>query len=306
MFVQAKNICKSYGEKLVLRPLTFDVHGGEILGLIGANGGGKTTVLRMIAGAVHASGGAIRVHGRELPVGAREIRANIGYMAQNLALYDDLTVMENLKFRASIYELPEPKRAVEQIVEEFELSKYAAVRAGKLSGGWGRMLQLAAAVIHKPGLLLLDEPTSGLDAAARHQVWRYIEKFVSSDTAVVVSTHDLNEAMRCTNTLFLAQGSLLAKGTPKDIIREAGCAAFIVENDNLASFSGTVTKKNSFYSMTRENDVVRLVVSMDTAKGLRETAELSGASIREVSATLTDASAKLLYRAVYDTAKSII
>lgn len=297
MIIQARGLSKLYGDKFALQPLNFDVQQGDILGLIGANGGGKTTLLRMMAGVLPASEGTLQVLGYTLPKNAKMVRANNGYMAQNLALYDELTVAENLRFRASIYGLPKPKQAVENTIARFGLSKYTATRAGKLSGGWGRLIQLAASVIHQPSLLLLDEPTAGLDAAARQQVWQYIYELSVAGATVVVSTHDLGEAIRCSNTLFLAGGHLLAKGAPADIIREADCSAYTIERDKLDIVSRELAQLSGFYSATRENDSVRLVVPADVVEGLFKILRRKGVPKSQVSTTLTDVSAYLLHQA---------
>ena len=134
---------------------------------------------------------------------AAQICERAGYMSQALSLYADLSVFENLRFRAQVYGLNSPRAAAEAAIVEFELAEFARIAAGRLSGGWARRLQLAAALIHSPRLVFLDEPTAGLDAAARHDVWRRIGSLAAAGAGVIVSTHDLAEAERCSYAVLL-------------------------------------------------------------------------------------------------------
>jgi ABC-type multidrug transport system ATPase subunit len=206
--VAVRDVAKRYGLRVAIEDLELTLRTGEILGLVGANGGGKTTTLRMLAGILKPDRGEGHVLGFDLMRGAKEIRKQIGYMSQRLALYADLSVFENLRFRAEVYEIDKSRTAVESVMREFELERYARSPAGQLSGGWARRLQLAAALIHTPRLILLDEPTAGLDPISRHDVWRRIELRAAQGAGVIVSTHDLAEAKRCSRVALLCEGRI--------------------------------------------------------------------------------------------------
>ncbi len=219
--VAVEDLAKRYGQRVAVQKLSLAVRVGEVFGLVGANGGGKTTTLRILAGILKPDRGCGQVLGFDLLSGAKEIRQHVGYMSQRFSLYADLSVFENLRFRAEVYGLNRPRVAAETLaIQDFELTEYARSAAGRLSGGWARRLQLAAALIQSPKLILLDEPTSGLDAMSRHEVWRGIGRLAAQGASIVVSTHDLAEAERCSLAALLSEGRVVAVGTPEQIARE--------------------------------------------------------------------------------------
>jgi len=162
--VAVRDVTKRYGHQIAVEGLDLHLCAGEVFGLVGANGGGKTTTLRILVGILKPDQGRGHVLGLDLAHKRNEIRKHIGYMSQRLSLYADLTVYQNLRFRADVYGLRSPGVAAATTMREFELEAFARIRAGRLSGGWARKLQLAAALIHSPRLIVLDEPTAGLDA----------------------------------------------------------------------------------------------------------------------------------------------
>ncbi len=226
--VDVQGLCKRFGERTALESLAFALEPGRIHGFVGANGGGKTTALRILAGILRPDSGGGSVMGLDLQRRSGEIRGRVGYMAQRLSLYADLPVRENLRFRARVYGLPNPRAAVEEALADFGLQAFARTAAGRLSGGWARRLQLAAALIHRPRLVLLDEPSAGLDAVSRQDVWRRIGRLAADGVGVVVSTHDLAEAERCSSASFFVEGRIRASGTPDEIARRAPATAFLL------------------------------------------------------------------------------
>ena len=197
---------KRYGRHIALADLSLVLRAGEIVGLVGPNGSGKTTALRLLAGLLRPDEGGGVVLGFDLRRGAAEIRAQVGYMAQRLSLYAELSVIENLRFRAEVYGLADACAVAEATATAFDLTRHRSSRAGALSGGWARRLQLAAALVHAPRVVLLDEPTSGLDAAARDDLWRRIGALAAGGAGVVVSTHDSAETARCSRLAAFADG----------------------------------------------------------------------------------------------------
>jgi ABC-2 type transport system ATP-binding protein len=222
--VHCDGLAKRYGDRTVLAGLTVSLARGEVFGLVGANGGSKTTTLRLLAGLLEPDGGTCRVFG----VAPARARRRIGYMPQALSLYGELTVLENLRARADLFEVPRPAAAAQAIVERFGLQDHARTRFGRLSAGWARRTQLGATLVNTPDLALLDEPTVGLDAAARQLVWAQILELAADDATVVVSTHDLAEAERFSRLAFLAEGRVLVTGTPAEIIAGAGVRTVLI------------------------------------------------------------------------------
>lgn len=210
-------LSKNFGSRIAVRNLSLTIQPGAVVGLIGANGGGKTTTLRLLAGLLRPDAGAGTVLGYDILRAPGEIRRRIGYMSQHFSLYANLTVRENLRFRAEIYGVLFPRAAVEETLAQFDLEAIAEQPAGRLSGGWMRRLQLACALIHAPSLILLDEPTAGLDVLVRGETWRRIFALADSGAAIVVSTHDLAEAEGCTNVILFADGQIHATGSPRDL-----------------------------------------------------------------------------------------
>ena len=240
--LDVRGVGKRYGQRYVIADLSLTLRPGEVLGFVGPNGAGKTTSLRILAGLLKADAGSGQVLGLDLMGDRRAVAAQVGYMPQRLALYGDLTVAENLRFRADVYGLAARGAAVDAAIADFELEPFRKHRAGRRSGGWARRLQLAAALIHRPGLVLLDEPTAGLDADAKQDVWRRIQDIAHAGGSVVINTHDLAEAERCTTVALFSGGRVLAKGEPERMIRRAPFEALLVGGcdvrDLLARFKG--------------------------------------------------------------------
>ena len=216
--IDVSGLAKSFEGREVVQGVSIRIGPGDLLGLVGANGGGKTTTLRMLAGLVSPDGGEGTVLGAAIRAG-RIDRSRIGYMSQRLALYPELSVIENLRFHASVHGLP--RSAVDDGIAHYGLEAVASRRFGILSGGWARRVQFAASVLHIPPLLLLDEPTAGLDIVTRAAIWGWIALFAGQGGAVVVSTHDLAEAERLPQIMLYSQGHAGAQTTPAAVIGAA-------------------------------------------------------------------------------------
>jgi len=196
--------------------LSFSVAAGELFGLIGPDGAGKTTTLRMLAAILEPSGGEARVLGRHTVHEAEAIKPDIGYMSQRFGLYPDLTVLENLDFYADLYAMPVKGRAerVERLLAFSNLAPFRRRQAGNLSGGMKQKLGLACALIHTPRILFLDEPTNGVDPVSRRDFWRILYQLLQEGVTIVVTTAYLDEADRCHRVGLLHQGRLVACDTP--------------------------------------------------------------------------------------------
>lgn len=213
---------KHYGKRPVITGVTLRLMPGEIVGLVGANGGGKTTTLRMLAGLVRPDAGAGTVLGGDVLRAIGKQRARIGYMPQRLSLHPELNVAENLRFRADVYGLKDPQRHIAEAVSRWGLASVLRSRFEHLSGGWGRRVQFAATMLHAPALLLLDEPTAGLDVVTRNQIWQWLTELAGRGHGVIISTHDLAEAERCPSILFYQDGTAEGPLSPATLIERSG------------------------------------------------------------------------------------
>jgi ABC-2 type transport system ATP-binding protein len=215
--VAVKGLVKRYGDRTAVAGVDLAARQGEVVGFVGPNGAGKTTTLRLLAGLLTPDAGGGQVLGFDLATQGMLVRDLVGYMPQRFTLYGDLTVADNLRFRADVYELVDAKGAVQAILDDFGLDSRAKQRADTLSGGWARRLQLACSLIHRPELILLDEPTAGLDAESKQEVWRRINQLAWAGATVVVNTHDLIEAEQCGRVALFSGGRVLAFDTPEAI-----------------------------------------------------------------------------------------
>ncbi len=218
--LDARGLAKSFGATHALRGIDLSVEPGEIFGLIGPDGAGKTTALRLLVGVLRADAGTANVAGYDVAREAESVREHVGYMPQQFALYGDLTVAENLRFFADMYFVPRRERD-ERLARLYAFSRlepFARRPAGKLSGGMQKKLALSCNMIHQPALLLLDEPTTGVDPVSRRELWEILYAFAAQGVAIVVSTPYMDEAERCHRVGLIHAGRLLVVDTPRAII----------------------------------------------------------------------------------------
>ncbi len=206
------------GGKVVLHDLSCGVASGSVTGLLGPSGSGKSTLIRAIVGVQRVAGGGVRVLGS--PAGAKQLRARVGYMTQTPSVYGDLTVRENLRFFASV--LGASRDRVEEAIAEVSLLEDADRVVARLSGGQRARVSLAAALLGAPELLVLDEPTVGLDPVLRRDLWRLFHELAEQGATLIVSSHVMDEADRCTALLLIREGQLLAQGTPAELRARTG------------------------------------------------------------------------------------
>ncbi len=217
---------RRFGTFLAVHDVSFSVRRGEVFGLLGANGAGKSTLFRMLCGLLPASGGRLRVAGVDLRQAPAHARARIGYMAQRFSLYADLTVSENLAFFARAYGLDRRagRQRIEWALDTFELGPLRRQAARDLPLGYKQRLALAAALLHEPDILFLDEPTSGVDPIARREFWSRINALSLAGTTVLVTTHFMEEAEYCDRLVIMAEGQVLAEGSPEHVRERARSA----------------------------------------------------------------------------------
>ena len=217
--VETRDLTRRFATLTAVSHLNLRIEEGEVFGLLGPNGSGKTTTIRMLCGLLGPSEGTAVVAGIDVRVAPEQIRQRIGYMCQRFGLYEDLTVAENLDFYGGIYGLREPGRAarIAEVVGFLGLDHRLGQLAGQLSGGWKQRLALGCALLHRPAVLFLDEPTAGVDPAARRDFWRTIRDLAAQGTTVIVTTHYMDEAERCGRLAMMDGGRLIALGTPAEV-----------------------------------------------------------------------------------------
>jgi ABC-2 type transport system ATP-binding protein len=210
------------GSRVVLPGLDLAVPRGQVVGLLGPSGGGKTTLMRSVVGVQQVAGGAVTVLGR--PAGARELRRRVAYVTQSPSVYADLTVAANVRYFGRLLGLRGPKLddEVRRVADAVDLTDYLAAKVGQLSGGQRSRVSLAAALIGQPELLVLDEPTVGLDPVLRRDLWQLFSQLAADGVTLFVSSHVMDEATRCDRLMLLREGRLLADETPRSLLERTG------------------------------------------------------------------------------------
>ncbi|MBK1622898.1 ABC transporter ATP-binding protein [Afifella marina] len=226
--IEVENLTKRFGGKAVVKDIDLEIARGEIVGFLGPNGSGKTTTIRMICGLLKPDGGCGTCLGYDILTQAEEIKRRVGYMTQRFSLYEDLTIEENLVFVARLYGMKNVRKAAKDTLDRLGLASRRCQLAGNLSGGWKQRLALAACTMHTPELLLLDEPTAGVDPKARREFWDEIHELAEAGLTVLVSTHYMDEAERCHRIVYIAYGTIVARGTVSEIIDQSQLTTFIL------------------------------------------------------------------------------
>ena len=229
MDLSVESLAVSLGGRLVLEGVTATLRPGRVTAILGPNGSGKTTTLRMLCGLLTPDAGEGTVLGLDFRHHAGAIKRQTGYMTQKFSLYEDLSIRENLDFIARIYGLDRRRERVGGALDRLGLTGRQKQLAGSLSGGWKQRLALAACILHEPRLLLLDEPTAGVDPQARREFWDEIHALSAEGLTVMVSTHYMDEAERCHDIAYIAYGKLMARGTLAEVIGQSGLITFRAE-----------------------------------------------------------------------------
>ncbi|HXQ30094.1 MAG TPA: ABC transporter ATP-binding protein [Gemmatimonadales bacterium] len=222
--IETHELTRRFGPQVAVDRLTLAIAPGEVFGLLGPNGSGKTTTIRMLCGLLEPSAGWALVAGIDVAAAPEQIKRRIGYMSQRFGLYEDLTAAENLDFYAGIYGLNGAARTtrIAAVVDFIGLRGRLGQLVAELSGGWKQRLALACAFLHEPPVLFLDEPTAGVDPAARRNFWRAIHALADGGTTIVITTHYMDEAERCGRLAMLSGGRLIAMGAPHEVAAQVG------------------------------------------------------------------------------------
>lgn len=236
--IYAHNLSRIFGKFQAVKDVNVEIRYGEIFGLLGANGAGKTTTIKMLCGLLEASGGEISLGGETGNLRSTNLRRRIGYMSQKFTLYDDLTILQNLEFYSGVYGVPRKLRRekIDWVIATCGLEGQANMITGQLPGGWKQRVAFGACVMHEPDILFLDEPTSGVDPLARRQFWKLINDFARNGTAILVTTHYLEEAEQCNRMSFMVAGETVIEGSPSSVkASQPGQLIEIIVNQNQAA-----------------------------------------------------------------------
>ena len=251
--IVTRNLSRSFGAVKAVDELDLQIPEAQIYGFLGPNGSGKSTTFRMLCGLLKPTGGEVDVLGHRLPRDAERIRGLIGYMTQQFSLYRDLTVLENLQFMGQIQGLSRRERRdrIGHSLKAYRLERYRKRRAEHLSGGEKQRLALAAALLHRPPVLLLDEPTSAVDPQTRRDFWDALFELIHHGTTILVSTHYMDEAERCHRLAILDRGRLVCEGEPLDLMNNIGATVIEVTGPDLGALRETLSGIRGVWNLTQ-------------------------------------------------------
>lgn len=260
--IRAEGLAKSFGDLIAVDDLALSVREGEIFGLVGPDGAGKTTTMRLLTGIMEPTAGDAWVAGRHVVREAEAIKDDIAYMSQRFGLYPDLTVIENIDFYADLYGMPRRGRGerIEELLAFSNLTPFKKRQAGKLSGGMKQKLGLACALIHRPRVLLLDEPTTGVDPVSRRELWRLLYELLGEGITVVTSTAYLDEAERCHRLALLHRGRALLCDAPQRLKAAMPGLVIAVTSSSPAAVRDALRPLPEVTSLHVMGDAVRVVV----------------------------------------------
>ncbi|MFC2115824.1 ABC transporter ATP-binding protein [Bacteroidota bacterium] len=299
--VNIQNISKTYGEVEALRGVSFQVERGELFGLIGPDGAGKTSLFRILATVLLPDKGTAMVEGFDVVKEYKEIRKITGYMAGRFSLYQDLTVEENLNFYATVFgtTMEENYDLIKDIYSHIE--PFRKRRAGRLSGGMKQKLALSCALIHKPRILILDEPTTGVDAVSRKEFWEMLIRLKDHDISILVSTPYMDEAELCDRVALVQSGSLLSMDTPRNIISDHRTELLALKASDIYRLKTDLETYKETHSVYLFGQKLHLTLKEDAAVGsCRKFLESKGHedfSMDRISPNIEDCFMELMHKA---------
>jgi ABC-2 type transport system ATP-binding protein len=293
--IQFNGVTRRYGAVTAVNALSFSVREGEMFGLIGPDGAGKTTTIRLAGGLLRPDAGGIAILGRDPVAEHRAITADIGYLSQRFSLYGDLTIDENIAFFAEIHGVKGYGPARDRLLEMTQLIDFRGRRADRLSGGMKQKLALACTLVHEPRVLLLDEPTTGVDPVSRREFWKLLSEFLARGLTIVMATPYLDEAERCARVALLHEGRLLALDTPQRL--QAALAGQLLEviGDRMGAVTDTLARVPGVIDAQMFGD--RAHVRITPGSNVRAAADIDAAlraagirvtSVRPIAASLED------------------
>lgn len=298
--ISIDSLTKRFGETVAVKDLSLDVKDGEIFGLIGPDGAGKTTTLRVISTAMAPTTGRVTVGDVDVTRDPEAVRKMIGYMPQRFALYPDLTVLENLNFFADVFGSPRVQRAelIERLLGFARLTDFQTRLARNLSGGMQKKLALAATLMHRPRVLLLDEPTTGVDPVSRREFWDLLTQIHLDGVTIVITTPYLDEAERCTCVGLMYRGELIACDAPGKLRERLGAVVLEARSAQALAARRAIETSEGVLTVSTHGDLLRLVVDRAERQAALESAWRAAGvdvqNLREVKPRLEDAFVLLL------------
>lgn len=294
--IEIKNISKSYGELKALDNVSFEVKKGELFGLIGPDGAGKTTLFRLLTTLINPDAGSATVDGLDIMKDYREIRTRVGYMPGRFSLYPDLSVEENLQFFAAIFgvTVEQSYHLVAPIYKQIE--PFKTRRAGKLSGGMKQKLALSCALIHCPSVLFLDEPTTGVDAVSRSEFWDMLSDLKKQGITILVSTPYMDEASRCDRIALMNEGVILGIDTPENMVKRFDSTLYGIKADNMFALLDVARKQPGVLNCYPFGEMHHLVAdaSFNAEEMRKALSQVKGFCIEPVVPTIEDMFIKLM------------
>ena len=287
----ARGLRKVFGDFEAVKGLDLEVRYGEVYGLLGANGAGKTTTIKMLCGLIEPSAGEVRLAGEVGELRSAAARQQVGYMSQKFSLYDDLTIDENLDFFAGVYQVPPELRAARKrwVLDFAGLAERGGQLTGGLPGGWKQRVAFGAAIMHEPRVLFLDEPTSGVDPIARRAFWAMINELADQGTAIVVTTHYLEEAEQCNRLGFMVAGELVAEGTPSGVKAAQGGRVLEIRTETPPRAAAVLKAAMDAWRVSLFGDRLHVIVDGDAeAVGRDVAARLEREGIRVLELVAQD------------------
>lgn len=282
--IQLKALTKRFGSFTAVDAVDLDVHRGEIFGFLGPNGSGKTTTIRMLCGVISPTSGQATVLGHDAIKDPEAVRRRIGYMSQKFSLFEDLTVDENLRFYAGVYDLTDEKFAArrEYILRMADLVGREGELTANLSVGWKQRLALGCATIHEPELIFLDEPTSGVDPTARRHFWELLYELADSGVTLFVTTHYMDEAAHCSRLAFIYNGRLTACGSPSEIRALMTETVLEVDVDDAEAALGALERVPEIREAYMSGAVLHVNVGTSSPASIVELLAAAGVTVRGI------------------------
>ncbi len=281
--VYVDNLTRKFGDFVAVDHVSFEVNAGEVVGYLGPNGSGKTTTIRMLLGLLQPTAGQATVLGFDAFRQSGKVRERVGYMSQKFAIYDDLTVWENLQFYGGVYGITQKAR-IQETIAHVGLTGHETMLTRQLSGGWRQRLALGIALVHSPKLLFLDEPTSGVDPTARRAFWDLIYQLAAEGVTIMVTTHYMDEAEYCNRVGMMRAGKLLAMDTPL-ALKESLITGDVWELyiEPLLDGLNVLSAAQGVIQVGLAGDHLRVIVARDLSQEtLRQTLQDSGVQVLSI------------------------
>ena len=289
--IRTRGLVRDFGSLRAVDHIDLEIPPRSVYGFLGPNGSGKSTAIRMLCGLLTPSAGTAQVLGLEIPRQAEALRKRIGYMTQKFSLYEDLTVRENLEFMADIYGLNRAtkKSRVTEALQRYRLNERQKQLAGTMSGGQKQRLALAAAVLHRPELLFLDEPTSAVDPENRRDFWEQLFDLTDEGATILVSTHYMDEAERCTGLAILDRGAIVAQGVPAELMNDLDAHVVQVKTEHTRQARDAVMGTQGVRSAAQIGRTLRVLLEKRSENPLQQIRDLLRSSGIQADCSLVGA-----------------